>query len=209
MWICFVVTPVWYKVGQFFSFFLSVSLLISKPKTFIERKHAVKAAKSNCLSNPPSKDLLIKMSLYAKLSLFADAISLFPRRPSCKKGVSVFFCNYFGQIALRSSEITYAKRITLAWSGIFMSESLEGGFRREIGRLGSGDDVIESQRETKVKRWCQKGVRGRLGSRDDIIGGQRETRVQGWCHMHNAYVICICLGSTRVLCLPFNVRGLI
>ena len=41
------------KQGQpiFFSFFLSVSLLISKTKTFILRKHAVKAAKSNRLSS--------------------------------------------------------------------------------------------------------------------------------------------------------------
>ena len=49
-WICFVVTPVWNKVGRFFFlFFLSVSLLISKTKTFISKKHAVKAAKSNRL----------------------------------------------------------------------------------------------------------------------------------------------------------------
>ena len=68
-------TPVRNKVGRFFFcfFFLNVSLLISKTKTLLQRKHAVKAAKSN--RNLPSKDSLIKMPLHAKLSLFACVIS--------------------------------------------------------------------------------------------------------------------------------------
>ena len=62
------------------SFFLSVSLFISKTKTFILRKHAVKAAKSNRLSLHLVEIVLqkirsYKMPLDAKLSLFAYVIS--------------------------------------------------------------------------------------------------------------------------------------
>ena len=57
-------------------FFLSVSLLISKTKTFIWRKQAVKAAKSkSSRQNLASKDSLVKMPLRTKLSLFAYVIS--------------------------------------------------------------------------------------------------------------------------------------
>ena len=38
------------------------------------------------------------------------------------------FRNFFGRLALRSPEITYAKRLSFAWSGILMSESFEGRF---------------------------------------------------------------------------------
>ena len=47
MWICFVVTPVGYKVRRFFGLFL---YLFHKPKYLFKDKRAVKAAKSNCLS---------------------------------------------------------------------------------------------------------------------------------------------------------------
>ena len=72
-------------------------------------------------------------------------------RPSCKKSVYRFltdfhfcrvklifdwfvltwealFCNCFRWFALCSLEITYAKNLSFAWSGIFMSKSFEGGF---------------------------------------------------------------------------------
>ena len=51
------------KQGQpiFFLFFLTVSLLISETKTFIERKQAVKAAKSNRLSSRRVKICLRKI----------------------------------------------------------------------------------------------------------------------------------------------------
>ena len=42
-------TPVRYKVGQFFFFFWSVFLLIEKPKHLLQQKRAVEATKSNRL----------------------------------------------------------------------------------------------------------------------------------------------------------------
>ena len=45
------------------------------------------------------------------------------------------FRNFFGQLALPSPEITYAKRLSFAWSGILMSESFEGRFRLLLAAL--------------------------------------------------------------------------
>ena len=41
------------------------------------------------------------------------------------------FRNCFGRFVLRSPEITYAERLSFAWSGILMSESFEGRFWRD------------------------------------------------------------------------------
>ena len=49
MWICFVVTPVQNKVGQFFLFLICFSTYFKNQNIYL-RKHAVKAAKSSCLS---------------------------------------------------------------------------------------------------------------------------------------------------------------
>ena len=45
------------------------------------------------------------------------------------------FRNFFCRLALRSPEITYAKRLSFAWSGILMSESFEGRFRLLLAAL--------------------------------------------------------------------------
>ena len=42
------------------------------------------------------------------------------------------FNNYFGRFALCSPEIMNAKKLSFAWSGILMSESFEGRFRRDV-----------------------------------------------------------------------------
>ena len=61
MGIRFVMTPVRYKVGLFFFFFCSVSLLILKLKHLLQQKRAVAAAKSNPLHSHRVKIRLQKI----------------------------------------------------------------------------------------------------------------------------------------------------
>ena len=47
----------------------------------------------------------------------------------------VSFRNFCGRLALRSPEITYAKRLSFAWSSILMSKSFKGRFRLLLAAL--------------------------------------------------------------------------
>ena len=115
-------------------------------------------------------------------------VSQYNWRASCKKGVYRFFGrfsffagsswfladwlvltwkasfrNFFGRLALRSPEITYAKRLSFAWSGILMSESFESRFRLLLAALTAcflwrSVLVFEISRETDLKKKQKKKI---------------------------------------------------